>query len=359
MLPSRSSMMSASERVRTYTHDGLRFDVSDTGPMNGPIVVLLHGFPQRATCWRRVSRLLNDRGFRTLAPDQRGYSPGARPRSRHAYMLRHLVADIEALLEFSARPVQLVGHDWGAVVAWATAARHPGLLSSLVTISAPHPRAFSRALITSDQAVRSTYAVAFQLPFLPEALASTAPALLESGLRSSGMAEDAIWRFRCEVVEDGAFGPALGWYRGSTGRPRRTTCSDPGVNHPCVERPGRRIVPQGCRALRGLRRGALPPGSPAGDQSLGSRGSARTAGRAHNRAVPRRSRFLTPVTPPGHRSPLTAHRDRIRSSTPVPITVTRREPRQPSRLLKKKNIRAGTPRHRGQPAFVLRQVGRR
>jgi pimeloyl-ACP methyl ester carboxylesterase len=213
MLPSRSSMMSASERLRTYTHDGLRFDVSDTGPMNGPIVVLLHGFPQRATCWRRVSRLLNDRGFRTLAPDQRGYSPGARPRSRRAYMLRHLVADIEALLEFSARPVQLVGHDWGAVVAWATAARHPGLLSSLVTISAPHPRAFSRALITSDQAARSTYAVAFQLPFLPEVLASTAPALLESGLRRSGMAEDAIRRFRREVVEDGAFGPALGWYR--------------------------------------------------------------------------------------------------------------------------------------------------
>jgi pimeloyl-ACP methyl ester carboxylesterase len=213
MTPPAPSKISSTDRIRSYSHDGLRFDVSDTGPTNGPIVVLLHGFPQRATCWRRVSRLLNERGFRTLAPDQRGYSPGARPRTRGAYRMSHLVADVEALLELSARPVQLVGHDWGAVLAWTVAARNPGLLSSLVTVSAPHPRAYSRALMASDQAARSGYAVAFQLPLLPEMLASAAPALVEAGLRRSGMAEDAIRRFRREIVDDGAFGPALGWYR--------------------------------------------------------------------------------------------------------------------------------------------------
>jgi pimeloyl-ACP methyl ester carboxylesterase len=201
------------ERLETYTNDGLTFDVTDTGPPDGPVVVLLHGFPQRGTCWFRVTELLNGRGYRTLAPDQRGYSSAARPRGRHAYRLPALVGDVEALLRLAGEPVHLVGHDWGSVVAWATAAQHPELTASLVTVSAPHPRAFRRSLFTSAQAARSVYAAAFQLPLLPELLAYSVPHVITYALGRSGMAEDAVDRFRREIIDDGAFGPALGWYR--------------------------------------------------------------------------------------------------------------------------------------------------
>ena len=72
-------MAAISERITTYEHDGLRFDVRDEGPLGGDVVVLLHGFPERSTSWREVAPLLHAQGFRTVAPDQRGYSPGLGP----------------------------------------------------------------------------------------------------------------------------------------------------------------------------------------------------------------------------------------------------------------------------------------
>jgi pimeloyl-ACP methyl ester carboxylesterase len=203
------------ERIRSYERAGLAFDVTDSGPLDGPRVVLLHGFPQRATCWAPVSRLLVKSGLRTLAPDQRGYSPGARPHSRAAYRREHLVDDVLALVDAVGGPVHLVGHDWGAVVAWHLAAERPDLVQSLVTVSVPHPRAFARSLLSSSQALRSWYAVAVQLPFLPEATARLAPRVVESLLRESGMSEEEVGRFRREIVEDGALSSALGWYRGA------------------------------------------------------------------------------------------------------------------------------------------------
>ena len=88
----------------------------DEGPLDGVPVVLLHGFPERASTWRDVAPLLHARGFRTLAPDQRGYSPGARPPRRRDYRVALLAGDVVALIERIGRPVHLVGHDWGAVV---------------------------------------------------------------------------------------------------------------------------------------------------------------------------------------------------------------------------------------------------
>src|SRR3954452_10337673 len=81
-------------RMRSYERDGLTFDVIDAGPLDGPPVVLLHGFPQRATSWAKVAPLLGDAGFRTYAPDQRGYAPAARPRGRRAYKISELVDDV-------------------------------------------------------------------------------------------------------------------------------------------------------------------------------------------------------------------------------------------------------------------------
>lgn len=199
-------------RISSFTNDGLVFDVTDEGPIEGEPVVLLHGFPQRATSWRHVAPLLREAGLRTLAPDQRGYSPGARPRRRWDYATRRLAGDVVALIEEIGQPVHLVGHDWGAAVGWLTAADHPSLVRTLTAVSVPHPAAFTWALTHSDQWRRSWYMGLFQLPWLPERLLTTRRA---SGmLRAGGMDAEAVERFRSEVVADGALTGGLNWYRG-------------------------------------------------------------------------------------------------------------------------------------------------
>lgn len=200
-------------RIRTFTHEDLTFDVLDGGPLDGPAVVLLHGFPERASHWKDVAGPLHAQGLRTLAPDQRGYSPRARPPDRRAYAMSHLVGDTVALIERYGAPVHLVGHDWGSAVAWATAGAHPELVRTLTTVSVPHPTAFGRSLLTSSQALRSWYMVAFQPPGLVEAVARRAPAVLEAWLRRAGLTESDVARFRSEIVEYGALPGALGWYR--------------------------------------------------------------------------------------------------------------------------------------------------
>ncbi|MDO3648304.1 alpha/beta fold hydrolase [Nocardia mangyaensis] len=212
-------------RLTSFSRNGLDFDVVDTGPIDGPVVVALHGFPQTATSLRELTALLNARGYRTLAPNQRGYSPGARPRGRLAYRTSELVADIAALIgELGRGPVHLVGHDWGAAVAWSLAAARPELVRTLVSVSVPHPGAFLRSLVSSDQLIRSYYMALFQLPVLPERLLSTRPAVLHRALTRTGMSEDAITRVRTEVIETGALTGALNWYRAmALGSPRAVT----------------------------------------------------------------------------------------------------------------------------------------
>src|SRR5271154_371868 len=112
--------------MEQYRRDDLIFDVRDAGPTDGPVVVLLHGFPQHNDSWNAVIDRLTAQGYRCLAPNQRGYSPGARPARRRDYRIPELVTDVGALIDASgARRVHLVGHDWGAAVAWATAAECP------------------------------------------------------------------------------------------------------------------------------------------------------------------------------------------------------------------------------------------
>jgi pimeloyl-ACP methyl ester carboxylesterase len=209
----RGTARGSRERIHTFTHDSLTFDVLDDGHLDGPAVVLLHGFPERASHWNDVSSVLHTRGLRTLAPDQRGYSPGARPRGRLAYRTSRLVADVVALVERYGAPVHLVGHDWGAAVAWSTAASRPDLLRTLTTVSVPHPAAFMRSILSSDQARRSWYFLAFQPPFLVETIAKQAPQVMEGWLGRGGLSADELARFRHEIVEYGALPGALGWYR--------------------------------------------------------------------------------------------------------------------------------------------------
>lgn len=201
-------------RITAYRHGGLTFEVRDEGPLDGPTVVLLHGFPQRASSWDRVTPTLHAAGLRTIAPDQRGYSRGARPRRRWSYSTDRLVGDVIALIdELDVGPVHLVGHDWGAAVGWIVAARHGERIRSWTAVSVAHPAAFLRSLASRDQLAKSWYMAFFQLPFLPEkALANQARA--RGMLRAGGMDADMVQRFFDDVLDDGALRGGLGWYRG-------------------------------------------------------------------------------------------------------------------------------------------------
>ena len=203
-----------SERIARYTHDGLEFDVLDQGPPDGPIVLLLHGFPERAASWSAVMDQLNDAGFRTIAPDQRGYSPGARPKRRRDYRVGALVDDIVALIDEIGAPVHVVGHDWGAMIAWVTAGRRPDLVSSLTAFSVPHPGSFMTALLTSRQILHSWYFAFFQLPVLPEKWMTRPGQRAENWYERSGMNADDLERTRTDIVDYGALPYAVTWYRG-------------------------------------------------------------------------------------------------------------------------------------------------
>jgi pimeloyl-ACP methyl ester carboxylesterase len=200
-------------RLLRYRHDGLAFDVRDEGPLKGDPVVLLHGFPERSSTWHDVAPLLHERGLRTYAPDQHGYSPGARPPRRRDYTMDRLEADVVALIEAVGRPVHLVGHDWGANSGWLVAMHRPDLVRTWTAVSVPHPAAFRTALLTSRQLLSSWYMLAFQPPRLPERLAATPGGRFDRSLRESGMTAEEVERFRREIVDDGALTGALNWYR--------------------------------------------------------------------------------------------------------------------------------------------------
>jgi pimeloyl-ACP methyl ester carboxylesterase len=210
------------QRIGTVRRDGLVFDVVDEGPLDGEPVVLLHGWPERATSWREVTPVLNAAGFRTLVPDRRGFSPGARPKRRRDYTLPKLVDDVVALIDEIGGPVHLVGHDWGAVVAWTVAGHHPDRVRTLTAVSVAHPAAFVKAMVRSDQARKSWYMGLFQLPVLPELVVTRRAAWFDLQLLKGGMSKDDVARFRREIVEDGALGTSIGCYRA-------VPLTDPGV----------------------------------------------------------------------------------------------------------------------------------
>ena len=210
------------ERITSYTRDGLVFDVHDAGPVDGTPVLLLHGFPQDSRSWAALSPLLHERGYRTVAPNQRGYSPGARPRPRRAYRPSELTSDVVELIQVAGLgPVHLVGHDWGAAVAWEVAAQRPDLLRSLTALSVPHPAAFVQAMFTSNQGRRSRYMLFFQLPWWPERQLSSGQTW-ERLLRSTGMSAEAAARDAEPMRDRAAARGALNWYRAMLLSPPRS-----------------------------------------------------------------------------------------------------------------------------------------
>jgi pimeloyl-ACP methyl ester carboxylesterase len=194
---------------------GLEFDVRTEGDPDGEVVLLLHGFPQHAGAWDGIWPALVEAGYRVVLPDQRGYSPGARPAGRGAYTGAELAKDVLGILdELAVDRAHVVGHDWGGAVGWRLGADAPERLRSLTAVSTPHPRALVRSLVTSDQAARSWYMGVFQVPVLPERLLlADRGRLLRRMLRGSGLPAPIATDYVTRMQAPGALTAALNWYR--------------------------------------------------------------------------------------------------------------------------------------------------
>lgn len=199
-------------------HGPIELDVHLAGPADGVPVLLLHGFPQSARSWDRVVERLAGHGLRLVAPDQRGYSPGARPAAVAAYAVPRLVADVLAVADaLDTGPFHLVGHDWGASVAWALAARHPERLRTLTALSVPHLAAFGAALREDpEQQRRSAYIRVFREPGRGEASLLDDDARGLRALYGGAVAAPDVEAY-VDLMRSGALTPALGWYRAMDG----------------------------------------------------------------------------------------------------------------------------------------------
>jgi pimeloyl-ACP methyl ester carboxylesterase len=205
----------------------LTFDVRADGPEDGRPVLLLHGFPETSACWAAVTPLLTKAGLRTYAPDQLGYSPGARPDEVGAYStpsLTQVTADLMTALDIAQADV--VGHDWGANVAWALAGWHPDRVRSLTAVSVPHPAAYTVAYRTDpEQKERSGYIRLFwQAGKAEEVLladdARRLRRMLSGGEGHSGVPAEAIEEYVSVLSAPGALTAALNWYRAMSSKER-------------------------------------------------------------------------------------------------------------------------------------------
>ncbi|MSQ11806.1 MAG: alpha/beta hydrolase [Dehalococcoidia bacterium] len=207
----------------SWTHgevvvNGVRLHYVEAG--SGPLVVLLHGFPEFWYSWRRQLPALATAGFRAVAVDMRGYNTSGKPKGVSSYQLSVLVEDVAALVRhFAAQRAHIVGHDWGGVVAWSVAMRHPELVERLVVLNAPHPGAFLREARRPGQLRRSWYVLFFQLPWLPEATFRSGNyrllrrVLQRQPLRAGAFTEDDINRYVEALAQPGALTAAISYYR--------------------------------------------------------------------------------------------------------------------------------------------------
>jgi pimeloyl-ACP methyl ester carboxylesterase len=212
------------ETTSIRTRSGLTFTADVAGPAGGDLVLLLHGFPESRHSWREALPALAAAGYRAVAPDQRGYSPGARPDPAELsnYAFEKLVADaieIVAAAGHDGKRFHLVGHDWGGQVSWGVANAHPARLASLAVLSRPHPSSFRRALAKEDgdQKHRSRHHRAFLEPEARTMLLADNARRLREGLFGQGVPAAALEEHLSVLGNPAALEAALAWYRANKG----------------------------------------------------------------------------------------------------------------------------------------------
>ncbi len=206
-------------RHQRVAANGIEFHVAACGE-GSRLALFLHGFPECWYSWRHQMPLLAELGYLAWAPDLRGYGETERPADMQDYAIERLLDDVAGLIDASGcEEVVLIGHDWGAMIAWYFAMRAPQRLQRLVIMNVPHPGPFATALRTWRQLRKSWYATVFQLPYLPEMLlrAGNYNAIGEA-FRGSAVNKDRFGRedlavYRRAAAQPGALTAMLNYYR--------------------------------------------------------------------------------------------------------------------------------------------------
>ncbi len=231
--PRLSPSAASHESLESLEHieiesNGVRLHTVLAGPGEGPPLILLHGFPEFWYGWRHQIGPLAQAGYRVIVPDQRGYNLSEKPAGVREYRGEALVEDVLGLMQaLGLQRVSVIGHDWGAAVAWWTASAYPERIERLVILNVPHPKVMARALRTSwRQRLRSWYIAFFQLPRVPELLLRAAGfARMQAGLRRSARSgtfvAPELEAYRQAWAQPGALTAMLNWYRAAARyRPR-------------------------------------------------------------------------------------------------------------------------------------------
>jgi pimeloyl-ACP methyl ester carboxylesterase len=200
--------------------NGIQLHVVQAGPKSGVPVLLLHGFPEFWYGWRKQIPALAQAGCRVIVPDQRGYNLSDKPKGIKSYRVDTLAEDILGLINaLDYEKVNLIGHDWGAIVAWMLAIKRPECLHRLGIINVPHPAVMRRFLVRDfEQMRRSLYALFFQLPWLPEMVLRagnwrTAASSLCRTSNKNAFTEEDIEKYKEAWSQSGAMTAMLNWYR--------------------------------------------------------------------------------------------------------------------------------------------------
>jgi epoxide hydrolase 4 len=216
-------------RHRTIATNGVRLHVVEAGPEDGPLLILLHGFPEFWYGWRRQIGPLAAAGYRVQVPDQRGYNLSGKPRRVGSYNLDRLARDVLGLIdEAGAAKARVVGHDWGGVVGWWLGIRYPQRLERLALLNIPHPSVMERTLWhSSTQRKKSNYMFFFQLPWLPERIFcrndfAYAEKILRGSSRPGTFSDEDVVRYKEAWSQPRAVRSMIHWYRAALrAQPRR------------------------------------------------------------------------------------------------------------------------------------------
>jgi pimeloyl-ACP methyl ester carboxylesterase len=203
-----------------FENGPVRLNAVAAGPRDGPVVLLLHGFPEFWYGWRKQIEPLANAGFRVVVPDQRGYNLSSKPARVASYALTELVSDVIAIADqLGQQRIFLAAHDWGAAVAWSTVLLHPQRIAKLAVLNVPHPSVMRRYLSTHlRQTLRSWYMFFFQLPWLPEGVFSAFDFRMGTGslLRSSRpgtFSPKDLAEYHAAWSQPGALTSMINWYR--------------------------------------------------------------------------------------------------------------------------------------------------
>ena len=257
--PGTAMLAAGAWQHRQVVVNNVRLHYVESG--SGPLVVLLHGFPEFWYSWRHQIPALAAAGYRAIAPDMRGYNLSEKPPGVRGYQLETLADDVYALIQHAGEErAVVVGHDWGGAVAWALAMRHPRTVAKLIVLNAPHPARFLQELRRPGQFARSWYVLCFQLPWLPEAVfragrfALVRRILHTDPVRSDAFSDADIDRYVRAISRSGTLTAAINYYRALFRRDPRDAARFPTITCPTLLIWGERDRYLGTPLTEGLER---------------------------------------------------------------------------------------------------------